>query len=245
MSKAASDLTARIKRLEAAEQRAKAFGPKETVTFQPMRELINVTRPTLAGWCNEIEGFEDSGCFVRGGNGIEWAFNPRKTVAYLLKHFRAVAAGQAAKSRKLTKAVGVTLSDGDEAMSMAEVKDRLGLTLALVAATEKQGGYVPAVEVSDFIAEYNQAVIDGIMGVATLTDPQGNLPPAVRKSIDEFLRSLALAVQQKAQRAIETFNAGAEPIRTGRTGRATGRTQVLPKRRDAGCGSSRPAATPG
>jgi hypothetical protein len=182
-----------------------------------------VTRPSLRGWCNDIDGFEGSGAFVRGGNGIEWAFNPRKTVAYLLKHFRGRAADQAASSRKLTKAVGVTLSDGDEAMSMAEVKDRLNLTLALVAATEKQGSYVLASEVSEFIAEYNQFVRDGIMGVATQADPQGNLPPAVRVSIDEFLRSLALAVQQKAIGAIEKFNAGAEPIRTGQPSRTARR----------------------
>lgn len=220
MSKAATELSARIRRLEAAEVRAKALGPKAIISFGPMMEVLGVSRSTLQDWCNDIDGFEASGAFKRGGNGIEWEFKPVKAVAYLLRHFRAQAVKQAERSRKLTKSVGVKLAADDEALSLVEVKDRVNLTLTLVAATEKQGHYVLASDVADFLARYNQKVIDGIMGVKTKVDPNGNLSPAVRRQIDENLRSVAASVNEAAQEAIGEYRARTEQAGTGRAGRA-------------------------
>ena len=221
MSKAVTELSARIRRIEAAEPRAKALPRGTMLSSKPMCELLGISWVTLRGYCDDIEGFEQSGSFVRGGNGIEWEFKPKATVAYLLKHFRGVATKQAAKSRKLTKAVGVSLSDDDEAVSLVEVKDRVNLTLTLVAATEKQGLYVLASDAADFLAGYNQRVIDGIMGVKTKVDPNGNLPPAVRKQVDEYLRSVATEVNEAANKAIEGYRARTQQEGTGGASRAS------------------------
>ena len=216
MAKSAPNLTARIRRLEAAKARADKLPARQVLTFKPMAELLGVSRPVLTGWADDVEGFEESGAFERGGNGIEWQFKPRKTVDFLLKHFRKQAEKQSAKSRELSKSVGVSLAENDEATSLAEVKDRVNLTLAVTAAAEKQGHYTPAEDVRAFITGYNQSVVDGIMGVKTKVDPNGNLPPLLRKQIDDYLRSVATAAHAKAAQFVKDFRAGTEQAGVGR-----------------------------
>lgn len=218
MAKQASNLTARIRRLEAAKARADKMPARQVLSFKPMADLLGVTRPTLTGWADDIDGFETSGAFVRGGNGIEWEFNPRKTVSYLLKHFRGNADRQAKKSRELTKAVGVSLSPDDDALSLAEVKDRVNLTITLTGAAEKQQQYVLASEMTSFLTGYNQRVLDGIMGVRTRVDPNGNLPPNIRREVDEYLRSVASEVHSEAARFIEENSARSQQAGVGRAG---------------------------
>lgn len=201
-------LSARIHRLEIAKSKADKFKRADTVSAKPMCEVLNVTWKVLREWCDDIEGFEESGCFVRGGNGIEWEFNVRKTVDYLLKHFRAVSEKQAAASRKLTKSVGVSLPAGESAPSMAETKDLVNLTLTVVGASERQGLYTRTIEVAEFLEGYNEAVVTGILGGKTKVDPNGNLPISVRKALDEYLRSLAAAVHARAEKYIEGKRAG-------------------------------------
>ena len=188
-------------------------------TSRPMSEMIGVTWNVLRDWCSDIDGFETSGAFIRGGNGIEWEFKPRKTVAFLAKHFGARKTAQTKKSRAITKAVGVTLPD-DEAPSLAETKDLVNLTLTVVAATAQQGKYGLASEFADFLAGYNRQVVEGIMGVKTKADPNGNLPPDVRKRVDEYLRSVATEVNLAAQKAIGDYRARSQQEGTGGPGPA-------------------------
>lgn len=216
MARPTTNLTARIRRLEAAKARADKLPARQVLTFKPMADMLGVSRPVLTGWADEIEGFEKSGAFERGGNGIEWQFKPRKTVDFLLKHFRKQAEKQSAKSRELTRSIGVSLAENDEATSLAEVKDRVNLTLTVTAAGEKQGHYTLAEDVRSFVTGYNQSVVDGIMGVRTKVDPNGNLPPLLRKQIDEYLRSVATAAHAKAAQFVKDFRAGTEQAGVGR-----------------------------
>ena len=208
----------RIKRLRSALDRAKKLKKSDRFTSAPMAELLGVRWPALRAWCDEIEGFDQSGAFVRGGNGIEWEFDPRKTISFLIAHFEGLIERQAKESRRITKAVGVTLADDEAAPSLAETKDLVNLTLAVTAAQEKQGFYTPAHEVAAFIEGYNETVVSGILGTRTKVDPNGNLPVAVRKALDEHLRSLASAVHAQALKFIEVQCAGAEPRGVGRAG---------------------------
>ena len=216
MAKPTTNLTARIKRLEAAKARADALSTKTILSFKPMAELLGVSRQVLTGWADEVKGFEESGAFKRGGNGIEWEFRPRRTVDFLLKHFRKAADGQARKSRELTKSIGVSLAEDDGDVSLAEVKDRVNLTLTVTAAGEKQGHYTLAEDVRSFVTGYNPSVVDGIMGVKTKVDPNGNLPPLLRKQIDDYLRSVATAAHAKAAQFVKDFRAGTEQAGVGR-----------------------------
>lgn len=203
MAQAAVSIDARIRRLEIAGQRAAALPRKERLASRAMSELVGVSWPVLRGWCDEYPILETKGAVIRGGNGIEWSFDPRRTIATLLSVMRKKKDGQAKKSRAITKAVGVSLSAAEEAPSLSETKQLVELTMTVTAAKEKQGGYTPSSDVRDFIVGYNQAVLDGILGVRTKVDPSGTLSPALRQAIDDELRALAVKVNGIAAKFIE------------------------------------------
>lgn len=203
MSQSAVSIGARIRRLELAEQRAAALPKKERLASRAMCELIGVSWPILRGWCDDYEQLERRGAVVRGGNGIEWQFDPRKTIALLLQVMRKARDGQAKKSRAITKAVGVTVSPTEEAPSLTETKQLVDLTMTVTAAKEKQGGYTPTADTRDFLIGYNQAVVDGILGVRVKVDPSGALSPAIRQAVDDELRALAVMVNGIAAKYIE------------------------------------------
>jgi len=210
----ATSHTARIKALEAAKSRAAKLKRGERLSAMPMAELLKVRWPTLRDWCDDLPGFAQSGCFIAGGNGIEWEFRAARTVDWLLSHFRGVVEKQAAESRRLSKAIGVTLPQS-ETPSLAETKDLVNLTVTIVAAAEKQNFYTPAEEVAAFIEGYNEAVVSSILGVRTKIDPNGNLPIHVRKAVDEHLRSVAASVHARAQTFVEGKRAGIQQGRAG------------------------------
>lgn len=211
-----SSLTARLQKLEAAEARAKQVPRGKRLSAKPMAEMLGVTWNSLKDWCDEISKLETSGAVQRGGNGVEWAFEPKRTVKILIDHFKGVQARQAAKSREVAASVGVTLPAG-EAPSLAETKDMVNLTLSVTKAAEEQGRYVLAENLVRFLTGYNQRVVDQILGIRTQVDPNGNLPAHIRASIDQFLRQVATSVHGEAARFIGEFesNAGLQQGGTG------------------------------
>lgn len=209
-----SSLTARLQKLDAAEARAKQLPRGKKLSAKPMAEMLGVTWNSLKDWCDEIAKLETSGAVQRGGNGVEWAFEPKRTVKILIDHFKGVQARQAAKSREVAASVGVTLPQG-EAPSLAETKDMVNLTLSVTKAAEEQGRYVLADEMVRFVTGYNQEVVDAILGVRTSIDPNGNLPAHVRSAIDDHLRKVATAVHGRAARFIGEFGAGLQQGGTG------------------------------
>lgn len=217
MARSATNPSIRLKRLEAAREKVAKLKRGETLSAQPMALLLGVSWPTLREWCDTLPGFADKGAFVAGGNGVEYAFHAKQTLDFLLKHFRGVLARQAEDSRRISKAVGVTLPTA-ETPSLAETKDLVNLTLTVVEAAERQGHYTRSDQVADFIEGYNEAVVSGILGVRTKVDPNGKLSPALRRQVDEYLRSVAASAHAKAQKYIEAKRDAR--IQQGGTGRA-------------------------
>lgn len=207
-----SSLTGRLQKLEAAQARADKVKRGTRYSAKPMSELLGVTWTSLKDWCDEIAKLETSGAVVRGGNGVEWSFEPKRTVKILIDHFKGAQDRQAKKSREIAASVGVTLPTG-EAPSLAETKDLVNLTLAVSEAAEKQGRYVLANDMIRFLAGYNQRVVDAILGVRTKVDPNGNLPAHVRAAIDDYLRQVATSVHGEAARFIGEF--GSEGLQQG------------------------------
>jgi hypothetical protein len=210
-----SSLTARLQKLDAAKARADNVPRGTRLSAKPMAEMLGVTWISLKDWCNEIAKLESSGAVVRGGNGVEWSFEPKRTVKILIEHFKGVQTRQAAKSREVAASVGVTLPEG-EAPSLSETKDMVNLTLSVTKAAGEQGQYVLAEDMMRFLIGYNQRVLDGILGVRTQVDPNGSLPAHVRSSIDGYLRQLATTVHGEAARFIGEFQG--ENLQQGATG---------------------------
>lgn len=202
MGRPGASLNARLTKLQAAHERAKKLKRGTRLSATPMAELLSVSWVTLRDWCDEIADLELKGAVVRGGNGIEWSFDPVKTARILIDTLNGRLAGQAKKSREISNAIGVTLSPDEAAPSISETKDLVDLTLKVVAASERMGRYTPTEDMLDFLERYNQRVVDGIMGVRTQVDPNGNLSPHVREAVNKYLRAVATEVHGEAMRFI-------------------------------------------
>jgi hypothetical protein len=197
------DNSSRIERLQRALERAKTFAKDEVLESGPMCDLLGFSWPTVRGWCDAFPDIEGEGRFTRGGNGIKWRFHPEGFTSAVLAHFANQAEKQGAKNRDLQRRVGVTLPDSEASADLDETRKLVGLTLDINATKVKQGLYVPADQVIEFLDGYNRAVVDGIMGVQTQIDPTGQLPPELRAKNNEALVGVANQVHGKAAIFIE------------------------------------------
>lgn len=200
--------TARIEALEAAKRRIGALEDGIVLQSVPMAEVLGVHWNALRGWCN-FPIFEGSGAFIRGGNGIAWEFDPRKTVDTLIEHFRGEIAKRQNRNRSFVASMGITMDEREaENIDIAELSKQVSLTLAMQEHKQKQGGYVPAVRMSEFIRGYNQAAVQAVLGVGSKIDPTGTLPPSIRAAINEELRSVAVAMQRRCSQFVGDPGAG-------------------------------------
>jgi hypothetical protein len=199
----------KLDRLRRARPKAEAL-PRGTIfDAKPMAELIGTQWSTLRDWIDGAPELESKGALVRGGNGVQWKIKPLRTIDMLIKRFEASVEKQAARNRKVRQATGISLPATEDAASFAETKQMVDMTLAVVAAREKQGGYTPRREMLSFLEGYNAAVTAAILGVRTRADPNGNLPPHVRAAVDDYLRSVATQVHAVAAKYIEEQRKGA------------------------------------
>lgn len=207
MARPKTSFDARLAHLKKAKARAAKVRVGKTLSADPMSKLLGVTWQTLRGWCDELDGFEASGCYVRGGNGIEWEFDAHKTLDFLLAWFQARIDAQHKSGRSLTQNFGIDMPEEETAVSIASIKDMANLTMSMVGMAEKQKRYVLADRMAMFVAGYNQTVVDAILGVGSEIDPNGNLPVPVRAKVDEALRRVAVEVHAAATKFLEANGA--------------------------------------
>lgn len=202
----------KLNRLNAAKIKSQALKRGQILDAKPMAELVGVNWPTLRDWVDAAPELETKGAVKRGGNGVQWEFKPLRTIDLLIKRFETSVARQADRNRKVRAATGINLPDAEDAASFAETKQMVDMTIAVVAAKEKQGSYVPAAVLASFLAEYNQVVTSAILGVKMKVDPNGNLPPHVRADVDDYLRGVASQVHAKTEKFVmETLGARLQP----------------------------------
>lgn len=215
MARSKASLSARLRKLRAARQRIFSLPLGQTLTATPMAKLLGVSWPTLRDWCNEIEGFDQSGAFEAGAEGVEYQFCPVRTVWFLIDYMERESAEQADKNRGLQESAGMTLPDGEDDVTFEEARGLVNMTVTMVSAKREAGEYTPTREWSAFLEGYNQRVVNGILGVSTRVDPNGALPPAVRRQMDSELRDLAATVHQSASKFIEERSASLQQAGTG------------------------------
>jgi hypothetical protein len=196
--------------------RIEALDDDIKLSAKPMAEMLGIHWNTLSGWW-DFPIFNETDAFVRGGNGIAWEFNPRKTVDALLEHFRGEIAKRQNRNRSFVASMGITMDEREaENIDIAELSKQVSLTLAMQDHKQKQGGYVPTQRVSEFLRGYNQAAVNGVLGVGSKIDPTGTLPASIRAAINEELRSVAAAMQRRCSHFVGEF--GASLIEAGDRG---------------------------
>ena len=202
----------KLDRLRRARPKAEHFKRTEVLDAKPMAELIGTQWQTLRDWIDAAPELETKGALIRGGNGVQWQIKPLRTIDLLIKRFEGNVEKQAARSRKVRAATGITLAASEDEASFAETKQMVEMTITVVTAREKQGQYVPAATAARFIEGYNQRITAAILGVRTQVDPNGNLPPHVRTAVDDYLRVVASDVHAAAAAFVkESLGAGLQP----------------------------------
>ncbi|WP_417615327.1 hypothetical protein [Parasphingorhabdus sp.] len=196
-------------RLEAALKQAK---PRDIASAQPMAEIVGMT---WAGFRNNhISPDAKFPVKTRGAEGKQWEFQVVKVLKYMIKICDKKIAANTHRNNRNSEMVGITVPDEESGSDIAEISKLTDLTLKVQQVRERQGLYVTAEKLSDFLTGYNSTVINGILGVTNQVDPTGLLPASTRKEMDDLLRSLAVSVQASAVKYIEGINAN---IRKGGT----------------------------
>jgi hypothetical protein len=189
-------------RLEAALKRAK---PRDIASAQPMAEIVGMT---WAGFRNNhITPDPKFPVKSRGAEGKQWEFQVTKVLKYMIRVCDKKIAANNHRNRRNAEMTGITVPEGESGADIAEVSKLTDLTLKVQQVRERQGLYVPAEKLVDFLTGYNSSVINGILGVTNQVDPTGLLPAETRKEMDDLLRSLAVSVQAGAVKFIEGINA--------------------------------------
>lgn len=215
MARAASNIEVHLRRLATAKPRIAKLKRGELLSSMPMAEMLGVRWPALRDWCGDIEGFEASGAFQRGGNGVEWQFDPRKVHAFLTKHFELQLKREGRQSRQRTKSVGLTMPLDEAAPSLAETKDLVNLTLTVVSMQERQGVTTRVDRTCDVVSRCFEGWSRRVMGIKTELDPNGALTPALRKALEESLRRVCAIGREGVQEELRLLRANSGKERTG------------------------------
>ena len=162
-----------------------------------MAGLLNVTRHTLVEWCDDIEGFEQSGCWRRGGNGIGYEFNPLATIWFLIRHFERVQAEEVDKLQKQRSLIaGDKLDSVPDEFTIKDSKDALALHLQIIAAEKDAAKLVDAEESHGLFNDLIIRLREECLSAPQKLDPTNEWEPEVREKFDSVLADLMLLLQE-------------------------------------------------
>lgn len=167
------------------------------LTAAPMAELVGVSWPVLRDWCETIPGFDGADAFVRGGNGIEWEFKPGATIGVLTKHFTALQAAGAKRTKRMKEIVGgPALAAAPDDYSLDELAKMVKLSATVQDQLERQGKLIDAVKAADAAREFCATVQQAVLRSAQEQDPNGRWAPEVREAFENATRSVLLQVER-------------------------------------------------
>jgi len=208
MARPAASPAARIKLLQSALPKAQALRSK-VLTREPMAELLGVNWKILKRWCDEVPGFEESGAFERGAQGIGYEFKPAPTVRFLIKHFESVRGRQVEQARRLRKAIaGSALDDLPDDMSPREIIE--GVRAASVVREEQQAqGFLLRADTAAAVIEqtFNRMLQAG-MQAGREQDPTGQWPPEYAEMWRSAIDNLILAQGRAGEEALKALRGG-------------------------------------
>ena len=209
MARPQTSPAARLRALKDAKDKLPPLKRGETLSMRPMAEMLRVSTKALTAWCDDIPGFEESGVFVRGGNGVEYAFKPRRTIDWLIKHFEKEVQSAAAKSRRTRKIVaGNALDAAPEDYSLDDMRKMVQLSQTIQADRERQGQLIDAAKARDAFREYHSRLQSAMLKSAQEQDPQGRWTAEIREPFENAIRSVLLDMERAGRTCLERLNGG-------------------------------------
>lgn len=209
MARSATNPAARLRDLAVAKERTKALKRGETLTAAPMADLLRVSWPVLRTWCDDVPELAQSDAFSRGGNGIEWSFDPRKTVAALSRHFGAKQEAGRKRARRIKAMVaGDALDSAGEDFDLDEIGKMLRLSRELQEAKIQQGRLVDAEKSRSAVRAMCSEMQEAVLRSAQEQDPTGRWPVDFRESFEDAVQKILLAMEQAGQKCLDRLNGG-------------------------------------
>jgi cell fate (sporulation/competence/biofilm development) regulator YlbF (YheA/YmcA/DUF963 family) len=187
-------------------ERAKQIPCGEVLTSVPMAKLLGVNWTTLRDWCRDFEGFAESGVFQAGDKGVNYTFEPRATVLWLIRHFEAKRLVAANRSQRIAEMTGTTeMVDTAGEMSLAEMDKALSITTRLRVERTEQQRLTDAQKALAGFREYHSTIQQAAMRSAQEQDPEGRWPPEIRESFEDAMQSLLLSLEQAGRQCAEAL----------------------------------------
>ncbi|WP_444610966.1 hypothetical protein [Blastomonas fulva] len=167
-----------------AKKRAKAYARGDVLTAEPMAKLLGTTwQGGLRRWC-DLPRFEQSGCFVRGGQGIKWTFDVHKTIDWLIKYFEAEKTKLSAKVRKGEDIQNLPRGSFADDLDIADALKHFNLQQQIFLAEVEQRKWVRIEDVQFILTKAMTNERQLLSAMPSLCDPQGKLPPEFHRAIN-------------------------------------------------------------
>lgn len=187
---------ARLAQLRIAKKRAKKFLKGTELTAVPMAKLLGMAwQSGLRPYC-DLPGFEEAECFVRGGQGIKWAFDVHRTIDWLIAHFEAEEKALEASAGKIQRVINQPTS-APQINTWAEAKKALDVSAQVEEQKVRAGQLVEAQKVEEYLREEEIEVRDDFLSLPERVDPQGKMPQEWR---DRLIQSVKDTLIQRHQR---------------------------------------------
>ena len=144
----------------------------------------------------------------RGAQGRAYEFDAAAVIAHMIAKCEAALSerqSRAARVKRLSGHQGAAAtpgvpSDGDELLSVGDLRDINDLQLSVHKRKLQQGHFVVKDTVTAFMADYHAMFQDGVLGLLGKIDPAGQLPADVRLKVEDSMRTLLVNQQARMDR---------------------------------------------
>ena len=200
-----------LKRLEKAEPKAREAGKGgRKLSAEPMSELLGVTWVTLRGLANDNPAFEDSGAFIRGGNGVEWEFKPIATVKWLQEHFAAVEKVRVDAARRQRKLVGGDGLEGlPEDATLKDIQEAIKTSAMIREEKLRSGKLVDAEQMGSALNSMMAKMQAAMVKSANRADPTNRWPAEIREAFDNAISEVGEQMVLAGEAELRRLSGGA------------------------------------
>jgi hypothetical protein len=228
MARPAAKEDARIRKLRESLRRASEQGMlRITLGQSAMCKLLGIQAATLRDWLDDPD-VDASLAFNRGGNGVEYEFNPIATIWVLIRYFERLRDERTDKNRKIRQMVsGDKIADAPDDMDIKDVREAMQLHLQILANEKESGLLVSAAESERRFNDFVLALRDACLSAPQKLDPTNNWTPEFRENFDNALAELLVLFQQAGREALSASDVAIPP-------RHDASAAARPRRRTAG-----------